>query len=231
LKKLRKLKDLKIGPINLSEYINKGVARNILFMTFAILLFFFGVVIYGVILNLRQVELTEAIYQKGFSELNNTNIVIDRSNYTLSLYEDSVFIKSYRASFGKTTHSEKIKANDGATPVGEYKICNIDTAHIYYKFLQINYPNLNDATDALRKGWISQKEFNDIKFQFYYEGCTKYNRVLGGNVGIHGVGNFNFIFKNLPFVFNWTNGSIAISNEDLNEIFSVIKVGTKVVIK
>jgi hypothetical protein len=54
---------------------------------------------------------------------------------------------------------------------------------------------------------------------------------LGGNLGLHGIGKFNFIIKNLPFVFNWTNGSIALSDEDIDEIFSIVKVGTKVVIK
>ena len=37
--------------------------------------------------------------------------------------------------------------------------------------------------------------------------------------------------KNLPFVYNWTNGSISVSNEAIDEIFSVVQKGTKVVIK
>jgi hypothetical protein len=90
---------------------------------------------------------------------------------------------------------------------------------------------LDDAAEALRKGWITQSGFNQLKFEFYYEGCTKYNEVLGGDIGIHGIGRLNYIFKNLPFVFNWTNGSIAMSDENMNELYSIIKVGTKVVIK
>ncbi|MCU0364489.1 MAG: L,D-transpeptidase, partial [Ignavibacteriaceae bacterium] len=103
--------------------------------------------------------------------------------------------------------------------------------HKYHKFFQINYPNLEDGGDALRKGLISQKEYNDIKFQYYYEGCTKYHNILGGDIGIHGIGELNYIFKNLPFVFNWTNGSIAMSNENIDEIYSVIREGIEVVIK
>ena len=55
--------------------------------------------------------------------------------------------------------------------------------------------------------------------------------VLGGNIGIHGIGRLNSIFKNLPFVYNWTDGSIALSNEDLDEILTVINTGTNIVIK
>jgi len=190
-----------------------------------------GVVVYGVILNIREVPLSEAMVEKGFTQLNNPNIIIDRHNYALNLYEDTVLVKSYRVSFGRNVHKIKNKAGDEATPVGEYKICSIDTSHQYYIFFHLNYPNLKDAAEALRKGWITQKEFNQLKFEFYYEDCTKYNEVLGGNIGIHGIGRLNFIFKNLPFVFNWTNGSIALSDENMDELYSVIKVGTKVVIK
>jgi len=54
---------------------------------------------------------------------------------------------------------------------------------------------------------------------------------LGGDIGIHGIGRLNFFFKNLPFVFNWTDGSIALSNENIDELISVVKVGTKIVIR
>jgi murein L,D-transpeptidase YafK len=200
-------------------------------MTLAIILFFFGVIIYGIVLNLRQVSLTEAMEQNGLGDLKNVSLVVDRKTYTLSIYEDEILVKSYRASFGRMINRPKIKAGDGATPVGEYRICSIDTAVTYYKFFKINYPSLNDAVEALKKGWISQREFNDIKFQYYYENCTQFHRILGGNIGIHGIGRFNYILKNLPFVFNWTDGSIALSDEDIDELYSIIKVGTKVVIK
>jgi len=32
----------------------------------------------------------------------------------------------------------------------------------------------------------------------------------------------------LPFPFNWTNGSIAITNEDIDEISKFIKIGSPV---
>jgi murein L,D-transpeptidase YafK len=121
--------------------------------------------------------------------------------------------------------------DDGATPVGEYKICDIDTAHKYYKFLRLNYPNLGDAVDALRRGVVTQSQFDQLKFEFYYEECPKLETELGNSVGIHGIGRLNFIFKNLPFVYNWTDGSIALKNESIDEILSITGKGTKVVIK
>jgi len=231
LRFLDKIQNIQFGPIKASDYLNKDVLKNIIYLTFAIILFFFGVIVYGIVLNLRDVPLSEALLKNGYTEITNPKIVVDRHNYTLGIYEDSVLIKNYRVSFGKSLHTRKSRAGDKATPVGVYKICKIYTTHKYYKFFQINYPNLEDGADALRKGLISQKEYNDIKFDYYYEGCTGYQKVLGGNIGIHGIGELNYIFKNLPFVFNWTDGSIAMSNENIDEIYSVIKEGTEVVIK
>lgn len=217
--------------IKLSNFINKNTVRNVFFMTAGIFVFILGVIIYGIILNSLEDSLQEEMLNKGFTELSNVNILIDRKNYNLSIYEDTVLIKSYRASFGRNISSPKTRANDGATPVGEYKICNIDTAHKYYKFLKLNYPNLEDGAEALRKGLISQTEFDQLKFEYYYEDCPSIETILGNNIGIHGIGRLNYIFKNLPFVYNWTDGSIAVKNESIDEILSVIGKGTKIVIK
>jgi murein L,D-transpeptidase YafK len=215
----------------IKKILESALLKNILFTIGAIILFLAGIIVYGIILNLREIPLSEAMNQKGFRKLESPNILIDRKTYTLSIYEDTVFIKSYRASFGRNLTEKKKRANDGATPVGDYKICSIENDPAYYKFLKLNYPNLEDAVDALRGGIITQREFNDLKFQFYYEDCIDPNTVLGGNVGIHGLGRLNLFFENLPFVYNWTDGSIAISNENLDEILTVVRKGTKVVIK
>ncbi len=211
--------------------LSSPLLKNVLFTIAAMVLFFFGVIVYGIILNLREVSLSQAMHEKGFRKLNDVNLIVDRKTFTLSVYEDTVLIKSYRASFGRNLNDKKKLSNDEATPVGDYKICSITDDKNYYKFLKLNYPNLDDATEALRKQIITQKQFNQIKFEFYYEECVGANTELGGSIGIHGLGRLNSIFKNLPFVYNWTNGSIAISNESLDEILTVIKTGTKVVIK
>jgi len=219
----------KLKPL-IKQYIDKSTG-NIIYMTAAMFLFMLGMILYGIILNIREVPLAESMGRKGFTNLVNCNILIDKENYTLNLYEDTVLVKSYRVSFGRNVHHVKNRAGDEATPIGVYKICAIDSSELYTRLFRLNYPNIDDASEALRKGLISQKDFNQIKFEFYYEGCTKFNKVLGGEIGIHGIGRLNYIFKNLPFVYNWTNGSIAMSDEDIEELYSVVKIGTKVVIK
>ncbi len=215
----------------LARHINKNMVRNVFFFGGGIILFIAGLIIYGVILNLREIPLSQAMRNNGYSELDHPSIVVERNNYSLKLYEDTVLIKSYRASFGRNVNGHKSVAGDMATPVGEYKVCEIDTVHKYYKFLKLNYPNLNDATEALRKGIINQDEYDQLRFEFYYGNCPNSNTALGDDIGIHGIGRLNYIFKYLPFVYNWTNGSIAVSNESIDELYSVVKKGTEVVIK
>ncbi len=220
-------KILKILP----QYLNRNTIRSVIFFTGGMIIFIAGVVLYGVIINIREIPLSEAMKLKGYSKLTNTSISVDRKNYSLSLFEDTVLIKTWRANFGRNINYPKTHENDLSTPVGEYKICTIDTLSKYHKFLKLNYPNLNDAIEALRKGIISQKEFDKLSFEFYYDNCPDMKTVLGGDIGIQGIGEYNIIFKNLPFVFNWTDGSIAVSNESIDEIYSVVKIGTKVVIR
>ena len=215
----------------INSILSSSLLRNVVYTIGAVALFISGVIVYGIILKLREVPLHEAIAQKGFRTLSDVNLLVDRKTFTLVLYEDTVFIKSYRVSFGRNLNDKKKLADDGATPVGIYKICSITNDETYYKFLRINYPNLDDAAEALRKSLITQKQYNQIKFEFYYEECVEPSPVLGGNIGIHGIGRLNSIFKNLPFVYNWTDGSIAMSNEDLDEILTVTKIGTNIVIK
>lgn len=222
---------LSFNKNNLKAFIHSSLLKNILFTIAALALFFFGMIGYGVVLNMREPTLKEAIAQSGFKRLQDVNVIIDRKTFTLNVYEDTVLIKSYRASFGRNLKDKKKSSNDGATPVGEYKICDIQNHPSFYKFLKINYPNLDDANEALRKSFLTQRDYNELRFQFYYEDCTNSDTPLGGNVGIQGIGRLNAILKNLPFVYNWTNGSIAISNEDINELLTVVKKGTKVVIK
>ncbi len=211
--------------------ININLIRNVLFFGGGIILFMTGVIIYGVILNFREIPLREAMAEKGIVKITHPIIVINRLTYSLMLYQDTVLIKTYRANFGRNVNAPKTAAGDLSTPVGNYKICRIDTASKYYKFFEINYPNLSDASEALRKGSITQAQFDTLKYDNDKGICPDPDTPLGGNMGIHGIGKLNYIFRFLPFNYNWTDGSVAISNEGIDELYSVVKKGTNVTIK
>lgn len=192
------------------------------------MIFFAGLIFYGIILNLREVTLKEALIEKGLAKLENVHLVIDRTDYRISLYSNKILVKTYKAVFGKSSGTIKSSAEDNITPIGDYKICAIDTLNKYHKFLHLDYPNERDAAEALKQGYIFDDEFNTIILAAKKNECPPKETKLSSEIGIHGIGTYNIIFKNLPFPFNWTNGSIAVSNESIDELYSVIKVGTQV---
>ncbi len=202
--------------------------RNVLYISASIIIFFIGLIIYGIILNLKEENLNDILTEKGIQKLENVKLVVSRKNYRIELYSDKLFIKSYKAVFGKNNSTIKISKDDQVTPIGEYKICSIDTNSLFHKLFQLNYPNDKDAAEAMKQGYINKDEFDAINLAHKKNECPPKETSLGSNIGIHGIGKYNFIFKNLPFTFNWTDGSIAISNENIDELFSIVKIGTPV---
>jgi murein L,D-transpeptidase YafK len=194
-------------------------------------LFFAGIIVYGIIINSRDITLDEALSEKQITEIKNPSIVINRRDYNLELYSDKILVKKYNVVFGRNSGSKKLSKDDFITPTGEYRVCRVDTNFIYYKKIYLNYPNTADAVEALRLNLINKEEFSKIVETNKREECSYPNTLLGADIGIQGIGEYNFIFKNLPFVFNWTNGSIALSNQNIDEIISVIGIGTRVSIR
>lgn len=202
--------------------------KNILYISASVIIFFTGLIFYGLILNSGEISLQDAMKEKNLTKIENPKIIIDRSSYRLQLYDGNLFIKSYKAVFGKNQNKIKTSDEDLVTPIGEYQICSIDTNHKYHKFFRLNYPNEKDAAEALKRGYITQDEFEQIVKLVSRNECPNAKTKLGANIGIHGIGEYDVIFRNLPFVFNWTNGSIAISNKSIDELSSIVKIGTQV---
>lgn len=203
--------------------------RNLVYFSISIILFFGGMIVYGIVLNLREDTLAEAMQEKGLTNLTNINFVVSRNDYEMYLYSDSILVKTYKVVFGQGSGRIKTSKYDNVTPRGTYKICRIDTNSIFHKKFFINYPSLKDAAEALKNKVISLNEYNLIANS--NSACPPSETRLGADIGIHGIGEYNFIFKNLPFAFNWTNGSIAVSNEDIDEIYPFVKLNTQVVIR
>ena len=85
-----------------------------------------------------------------------------------------------------------------------------------------------DAGEALKRGYINESEFDEIAAAYKNNDCPPGKTKLGADIGIHGIGEYDFIFRNLPFTFNWTDGSVAVSNKNIDELCSVVKIGTPV---
>lgn len=157
------------------------------------------------------------------------SVVIWKSQYTLTLYKGSAPVKTYRAVFGKGyADGDKERYGDRRTPEGEFYICSMNTSKRFYKFMGLSYPGLKHADQGLRKGILSPSEHQAIQQAIAERRQPSWETRLGGAIGIHGRLVENAAAQQNRE--NWTDGCIALANVDVDELFSILAVGTPVTI-
>ena len=141
-------------------------------------------------------------------------LLIEKSKYMLQVFYRRRVIRSYKAVFGPNPLMNKCMEGDRCTPEGIFKIASKNAASKYDKFMGLNYPN--DSSYA---------RFNKLKAAGQLPASAR----IGGDVGIHGIwpGGDDMIQLGI----GWTDGCIALQNKDIEELFSLVGVGTKVVIR
>ncbi|HHH36450.1 MAG TPA: hypothetical protein ENK48_06435 [Gammaproteobacteria bacterium] len=132
-------------------------------------------------------------------------IVIEKSKRRLTLISHGQVLKSYRVSLGREPVGPKIQEGDDRTPEGIYRIDYRMRNSAYHLALHISYPNQEDVERARRRG-VSP----------------------GGNIMIHGIGSARARVGKLHPLFDWTNGCIAVTDEEIEEIWRLTPVGTVV---
>lgn len=155
-------------------------------------------------------------------------IVIQKSRYVLTVYKGMTPVKSYWAVFGKNyRRGDKRFMGDRRTPEGEFYICTLNHSERFYKFMGLSYPSMRHAASGLAGELITTEEYAAIQDAINERRQPPWNTRLGGAVGIHGR-MLDAAVKWTPFLQNWTDGCIALNNEDVDELFSVVALGTPV---
>ncbi len=159
------------------------------------------------------------------------SLVIWKSNYTLTLYKGSRPVKTYHAVFGKGFRDgDKQRAGDKRTPEGEFYVCTMNHSKRFYKFMGLSYPGVAQADRGLREKLISRREHDSIVQAIGERQQPPWDTRLGGAVGIHGRMFDGAAPADYYSVLNWTDGCIALDNADVDELFSVLSLGTPVTI-
>ncbi len=158
-------------------------------------------------------------------------LVIWKSQYTLTLYKGDRPVRTYHAVFGKGFRDgDKRMTGDKRTPEGEFYICTMNHSKRFYKFMGLSYPGLKHAEYGLQSRMISPGEYLMIKKAIEERQPPPWDTRLGGAVGIHGRMPDNAGASHFSSVMNWTDGCIALDNADVDEIYSVVSLGTPVTI-
>ncbi|MFT3737693.1 MAG: L,D-transpeptidase family protein [Breznakibacter sp.] len=135
-------------------------------------------------------------------------ILVDKFAGKCYLYDSGKLRHTWDAELGKNWVGEKKMKGDKATPEGHYRVIDKKAGRetIYYKALLINYPNDEDK----QRFSISKKN-----------GLIPRSAGIGNNIEIHGGGGRGA---------NWTDGCVALANNDMDKIYYAVQVGTPVTI-
>jgi murein L,D-transpeptidase YafK len=140
--------------------------------------------------------------------LRADHVVVVKKERTLELLGQGKVIKSYKVALGGDPVGPKTKQGDHKTPEGMY-VLDFRNAHSqFYKSIHISYPNEHDRAFAQQKG-VSP----------------------GGDVFLHGLPNGYGAIGAAHRLKDWTDGCIAVTDEEMVEIWKAVPDGTPIEIK
>jgi len=156
-------------------------------------------------------------------------IVVYKSERRLLYFENDVLKQRFPVVLGKRPEGVKRRRGDSRTPEGEYFVSSKRPRSRFRLFLGLSYPNARDAQEGLRRGAISKTAYEGIRDAFRAWREPAWDTALGGFVGIHGEGNEYRGFVRRHHI-DWTDGCIALSNDDIRTLYDLVHVGTPVLI-
>lgn len=160
---------------------------------------------------------------------DNSWLLVETEKMTLSVMSGNAAKQIYKhVSLGRGGISTDRIKGDQITPLGEYHISRVSTDSPFHLFIGLDYPNLDQAMRALLDGKINARQFGAIRKALAQKKEPPQNTALGGNIGIHGVGSGS---PEIHKRFNWTNGCVALTNEQVDDLIRRIHVGMRVVIR
>jgi murein L,D-transpeptidase YafK len=131
------------------------------------------------------------------------HIVVSKSNRVLALMQGATTLKRYRVHLGFAPEGHKLRSGDGRTPEGRYYIDRRNPRSDFYLSLGISYPNPIDLARARAMGFEP-----------------------GGDIFIHGGPRRSEDRRRK----DWTAGCIAVSDRDMEEIWTLVPTGIPITI-
>lgn len=132
-----------------------------------------------------------------------THVVLKKSERKMYLLHGNRVLEDYDFDLGFAPVGHKAEEGDGRTPVGTYLIDRRNPNSKFHLSIGINYPNVIDRAQAYARG-----------------------KSPGGDIFIHGKPN-GFKGRTGP---DWTAGCIAVTNDEIEWIYAMVKDGTPITV-
>ena len=136
------------------------------------------------------------------------SLVLTKSRRELVLYYRGEPVRAYYVALGRSPVGDKQRIGDNRTPEGLFFIQGRNPNSKYHLSLRISYP---DATHRARAARLGVEP--------------------GGDIMIHGLPAEQAAFGPAHRDYDWTNGCIAVTNKEIEELWRVIRDGTPIQIK
>jgi murein L,D-transpeptidase YafK len=135
-------------------------------------------------------------------------VVVYKHERKLVLLSQGKELRSYKIALGSEPAGPKTRHGDHRTPEGLYLLDSRNPHSQFYKAFHISYPNSQDIA-AARKLGVSP----------------------GGDIMLHGLPKQYAWVGKSHVLHDWTDGCIAVTNEEMDEIWKLVRVGTLIEIK
>jgi len=146
--------------------------------------------------------------QQAASALHADRVVMLKKERTLQLLSQGRVIKSYKVALGGDPVGPKAQQGDHKTPEGVYVLDSRNAHSQFYKSIHISYPSARDRASARAKA-VSP----------------------GGDVFVHGLPNGYQWVGASHRLKDWTDGCIAVTDEEIDEIWAAVADGTPIEIR
>jgi murein L,D-transpeptidase YafK len=135
-------------------------------------------------------------------------IIILKSAHTMTLLSGDKVLKTYKVALGTVPVGPKRVEGDHKTPEGNYTIDAKNPQSQFHLSLHISYPSAADRESAAKLGTRP-----------------------GGAIMIHGLAKQFAYLGTLHRQVDWTDGCVAVTNAEIEEIWKLVPVGTRVEIR
>ena len=132
-------------------------------------------------------------------------IILEKSKRELSIFRSGKKLKTYRVALGRNPIGAKQEEGDKKTPEGIYTIDGRKDDNDYHLALHISYPSPDDVARAAERGVAA-----------------------GSDIEIHGLPNGQGAIGVGHRLLDWTAGCIAVTDEEIEELWRVTPVGTAI---
>ena len=132
-------------------------------------------------------------------------ILVEKSKREMHVFFNGKKLNTYSISLGFRPNGKKQFEGDGKTPEGRYSIVSKNYNNIAHKSFGISYPNTADRQFAAR-----------------------HHKSAGGDIMLHGLMNGLGYWGKFHRFIDWTAGCIALTNNEMDDLFRHVDVGCEV---